>query len=86
MDFEEQKIWVLNVLGTRQDKLTNTNKNTPNNVTKAIQDDKGNISIDGLAFLERILDLSGKTFSEKDLLASIASVKGNLGFFDMKKV
>ena len=85
MDFEEQKIWVLNVLATRQEKLKDTNKSTPNNITKAIQDDKGNISLDGLNFLERILDVSSKTFSEKNLLDSIASVKGNHGIFDMKK-
>ena len=85
MDFDEQTMCVLNVLGRRQDKLTDTSSETPDKITKAIQDDSGQISLDGLKFLERALDTSAKKFSEKDLLDSIECVKGNYGLFDMKK-
>ena len=85
MDFDEQTIYVLNVLGKRQDKLTATSSETPNKITKAIQDDTGNISLDGLKFLERAIDACKEKFSEKDLLDSIKCVKGSYGLFDMKK-
>jgi len=85
MDFDEQTIYVLNVLGKRQDKLTDTSSETPNKITKAIQDNTGNISLDGLKFLERAIDSCKEKFSEKDLLDSIKCVKGNYGLFDMKK-
>ena len=85
MNLEDQTVWVLNVLVSRQNKLTERDKDFPMRITKTIQDNSGNISLDGLNFLERIIDASKEKCSEKDLIAAIKSVKGNYGQFDMKK-
>ena len=85
MDYDDQVMYVLKVLVDGEDKLKDTDEHMPDNITKAIQDDSGNISFDGLKFLERALKASKEKFSEKDLLDSIKCVKGNYGLFDMKK-
>jgi len=86
LNFGEQVVFVMNVLVPRQNKLTDINDDTPETITKAIQDDSEKISNEGLKFLERIIDLSKDECNENDLISAIKSVKGNYGSFDMGKV
>ena len=84
LPFADQIIWVLGILGSRQDKLTSTTYDVPEDITRALQDKNGDISIFGLDFLEKILDVSKRQCSKKDLIAAINAIKTKNGF-DMRK-
>lgn len=80
MTFGEQLLYVTDVLNENSDKLTDADNDTPENITRALQNDKGQISNEGLQFIRRVLQLSSTNFSEEDLKNAIKSVRGNSGF------
>ena len=85
MGLGEQMIYVIDILSKNKDKLTNMNGDSPEKITKTLQDNDGKISNDGLKFLERVVQVSDKTCSENDLISSINSVKDKNGHINMKK-
>lgn len=85
LDFSGQMINVINVLTKRKNKLTALNSGVAEKITKSLQNNNGNISVDGLKFLERIIDASEERCDEGSLTDSIQSVKGEGGFIDLGK-
>ena len=85
MGFGEQMIFVIDILSKRKDRISNLDSNIAANITKSLQDNNGNISVDGLKFLERIIDVSEELCEESTLTDSIQSVKGEEGFIDTGK-
>ena len=86
MGFGEQMLYVVDILSKQKNKLSGVSANSPKNITKALQDNNGKISNDGLKFLDRMLQVSDKKCSEKDLIDSINAVKDDKGLLDMDKV
>ena len=80
MSFGEQLLYVTDVLNSSREKLTDVNDNTPENITYAIQNDNKQITNEGLQFVKRLLQISGRMFKEEDLIDAIKSVKSNNGF------
>ena len=86
MGFGEQMLFVTDILNKNKKVLTGMYNDSPVKITKALQDNNGKISEDGVKFLIRIIEASGTTWSEKNLLAAIKSVKKKDGTLDMDKV
>jgi len=85
MGFPEQMTLVINTLIQNRNKLTATDKNTPMNVLRALQDNNEQISDEGLNFIDRVLKVNENKCSEGDLIDAIDSVKGDNGLIDMGK-
>ena len=86
MDLGEQMIYVIDIMSNNRNKLSNMNSDSPEKITKALQDNNGQISADGLKFLERVIKVSDRSCSEDDLISSINAVKDKSRHIDMKKV
>ena len=85
MGLGEQMIYIIDIMNKNKNKLINMDGESPEKITKTLQDNNGNISNDGLKFLDRILQISDKSCSEGDLISAINSVKNKNGYIDMKK-
>lgn len=85
MGFGEQMTYVINAMVKNGNKLYNVNEDTPENITKALQDKDGNLSNESLKFLERLLSVYQGKFEEDDLMNTIESVKSADGLIDMGK-
>jgi len=85
MGFGEQMTYVISTLIENRNKLTNTNEDTPENITKALLDKDGNLSNESLKFLERILKVYEGKYKEEELINVIDTVKSDNGLLDMGK-
>ena len=82
----EQMVYVMDILLSRRQKLAGTDGDTPERITKALQDKNGKISKDGLKFLERVIDTNDGQCKEKDVIDAIESVKDDHGLLNMGAV
>ena len=85
MGFGEQLVYVVEILNKNKNKLTYFRDDSPEKITKTLQDDNGQISDEGLKFMDRMLQVCERSCSESDIISSISAVKDENGHIDMNK-